>query len=90
MMALLSPPVPINEFINCVRLCAESTIFAFNDEAYKQNFGAAMGSPLSPVLANLCMELLESEYLPLVPDHLRPLFWVRYVDDRLMIYQKDR
>ena len=48
-----------------------------------------MGSPLSPVLANICMEMFESEYLPLIPERLRPFFWVRYVDDIFIIYDYD-
>ena len=33
--------------------------FVFNDRIYKQVHGCAMGSPVSPVVANLCMEEIE-------------------------------
>ena len=40
-----------------------------------------MGSPLSPVMANLFME--EFEKKALVTSTLKPEFWFRYVDDTL-------
>ena len=46
-----------------------------------------MGSPLSPILANLCMEFLEKNFIQSLPDDIRPIVWVRYVDDIFIIYQ---
>ena len=48
-----------------------------------------MGSPLSPIIANLCMEFLERDYILSLPTDIKPLFWVRYVDDIFIIYQHD-
>ena len=45
---------------------------------YEQVEGAAMGSPLSPVVANLYMEAFEKT---LEAALWKPAFWVRYVDD---------
>ena len=45
-----------------------------------------MGSPLSPILANLYMEYFESSLIPTIPDNLRPKVWLRYVDDVFVIY----
>ena len=47
-----------------------------------------MGSPLSPVLANLYMEYFEVELLPTLS--LRPIMWARYVDDIFAIWPHDR
>ena len=47
-----------------------------------------MGSPLSPVVANLYMEYFESELLPTLS--LRPSMWARYVDDIFAIWPHDR
>ena len=37
-------------------LCMKSTYFKFEDQLYEQTEGAPMGSPLSPVIADLYME----------------------------------
>ena len=47
-----------------------------------------MGSPLSPVLANLFMEYFESELLPTIMP--KPLLWLRYVDDIYLIWPNDQ
>ena len=79
-------PIPVNLFIRLVRLCAKSSIFLFDDKVYQQAYGVSMGSPLSPILANLYMEYFESTLLPQIPEHLRPSVWLRYVDDVFSIY----
>ena len=35
------------------------------------------------------MEYFESTLLPLIPEHLRPSVWLRYVDDVFGIYSHD-
>ena len=40
-----------------------------------------MGSSLSPVMANLYMEFFESYLLEDIPVEIRPILWLRYVDD---------
>ena len=80
-------PLPIGEFLDLIRLCVESTVFTFNGTAYKQKSGVAMGSPLSPILANICMKFLEVEILNNCPVHFKPKLWVRYVDDVFILFQ---
>ena len=84
---ILSLPIEIDSFLDLVRLSVTSTVFSFNNEGYKQKFGVAMGSPLSPILANLCMEFIESEILENCPAHLKPIVWLRYVDDIFIIFK---
>ena len=52
--------IPIETICNLVELCLKSTYFQFENNFYKQIEGASMGSPLSPVIANLYMEYFES------------------------------
>ena len=44
------------ETCKMTKLCLASTYFQFKDTFYEQVEGAAMGSPLSPIVANLYME----------------------------------
>ena len=59
-------------------LCLRTTYFDFQEEFYEQVDGAAMGSPLSPVIANIYMEAINT-----ADD--KPLLWVRYVEDTFTI-----
>ena len=42
----------LEEIIDLMTLCLENTSFKFRDEFYEMSGDLAMGSPLSPVLAN--------------------------------------
>ena len=64
-------------------LCLKSTYFRYNGCYYEQREGAAMGSPVSAVVANLYMEHFEQ--IALGTALHRPRFWKRYVDDTLCI-----
>ena len=45
-----------------------------------------MGSPLSPIIANLYMEAFEKQTISTAPHP--PTFWRRFVDDTFVIIQK--
>ncbi|XP_072025169.1 uncharacterized protein [Amphiura filiformis] len=47
-----------------------------------------MGSPVSPIVANLYMEWLEKEAIATAPVNCQPRLWKRYVDDVLEIVKK--
>ena len=46
-----------------LKLCLTTTCFQWREKFYEQTNGAAMGSPLSPVMANLFMEEFEKKAL---------------------------
>ena len=48
-----------DEIISLLEFILSNNYFMFNDSVYKQIHGCAMGSPVSPVVANLCMEVIE-------------------------------
>ena len=48
--------------------CLRSTYFVFQGKYYEQLEGAAMGSPLSPIIANIYMEEFETKALGTAPN----------------------
>ena len=62
-------------------LCTKNVHFTFNEEIYKQMDSVTMGSPLSPVLADIFMVELENNIVPVSWEYLS--FWKRYVDDTI-------
>ena len=48
-----------NDIISLMEFTLSNNYFVYNDRIYKQIHGCAMGSPVSPIVANLCMEVIE-------------------------------
>ncbi|CAF94542.1 unnamed protein product [Tetraodon nigroviridis] len=61
-------------------LCLNTTYFQFRESFYRQKHGCAMGSPVSPIVANLYMEEVEKRALSSFTG-AAPSRWFRYVDD---------
>ena len=57
-----------------------TTYFQFRGNIYQQRFGTAMGSPVSPIVANMYMEWLEKKAILTAPITCKPQLWKRYVD----------
>ena len=62
-------------------LCTKEVRFISSNGIYQQNDGAAMGSPLGPVLGAMFMVEFETSVIPTLDRSL--LKWKRYVDDTL-------
>lgn len=80
-------PQEQEEYITLFKECLEQNYFTFNNQYYIQNTGLPMGSPLSPLLADIYMNEMEVNLLksPHAKKHI--LFWFRYVDDILVGFQ---
>ena len=79
------------DIIELLKFVLTTTYFTFKGIIYKQRFGgAAMGSPVSPVVANLYVEFLEQQAITkeTAPIDCKPRLWKRYVDDILEIVRK--
>ena len=72
------------DIVDLFRECLTTTYFLWNGEYYQQRDGVAMGSPLSPVIANFYMEKFEDCVLATAPK--KPSIWLRYVDDTFAVW----
>ena len=59
--------------IKLLEFCLRSTYFVFQGQHFEQVEGAAMGSPLSLIVANIYMEHFEARALETAPHHPKPL-----------------
>ncbi|CAH3017759.1 unnamed protein product, partial [Porites evermanni] len=64
--------------------------FSFKGQLFKQKFCTAMGSPVSPILANCFMEWLEQKAIATAPMDCKPKLLKRYVDDILEIIERGK
>ena len=67
-------------------MCLKSTYFSYRGDFYEQTQGAAMGSLVSAVVANLYMEFFEE--LALESARVKPQLWKQYVDDTCCIMKR--
>ena len=77
--SVLSP----EQITKLVEVCLKITYFVYNSEYYEQLEGAAMGSPVSPIVVNIFMEHFEEIVLD-----SRFRLWRRYVDDVFCIIKR--
>ena len=58
----------VDQLTQLLELCLNTTYFMYSGDFYKQNKGPAMGSPISPIGANLYMEHFEKFALSTAPN----------------------
>ena len=58
----------VSQITSLLEYCLRSTYFVFQGEYYEQLEGAAMGSALSPIIANMYMEEFEIRALSTSPN----------------------
>ena len=71
--------IQIDNLMKMSTFCVETTYFGMGADIYRQEEGLALGSPLSPVLANIYMEYFGE--IVLGSTSLKPSMWLRYVDN---------
>ena len=76
----------INDIIRLLGFVLSNSFFIYNDTTYKQIHGCAMGSPVSAIVANLCMEVIEEQAIQQATTP--PRVWKRFVDDSFAIMKK--
>ncbi|XP_011882019.1 PREDICTED: uncharacterized protein LOC105569853 [Vollenhovia emeryi] len=78
----------LKQFLYATELVLSSTSFSFNGQFYEQIFGSPMGSPLSPILADLVMDDLETFCLEQLEFEVNTYY--RYVDDVFTIIPNNK
>ena len=78
----------VDDIVTLLDFVLNTTYFQYGGEVYRQKFGAAMGSPVSPIVCNIFMEDLEQKAVSTAPEYIRPRLWKRYVDDILEVVKQ--
>lgn len=84
----LNSTIPFNILHNLINFVFNNSVFIYDGLIYKQIFGCPMGSPLSPVIANLAMFQLEKDIVLNLNFEI-PIY-IRYVDDILLCLPEDK
>ena len=77
-------PTQIADLLNFV---LRSTYFQYSGPIYEQKDGAAMGSPVSAVIANIYGQEFEEQAITSAT--CKPKIWKRYVDDTFTVLDRD-
>ena len=73
----------ITQITSLLEFCLTNTYFLIQGKYYEQVQGAAMGSPISPLIVNIFMEEFEVKALSSFPHP--PSLWLRFVDYTFVI-----
>ena len=76
-----------NDFRDLINLATKKSFFRVNNKFYIQAGGAAMWSPLGPILANMFPSHHEENWLKKCPIEFKPSFYRRYVDDIFVLFE---
>jgi hypothetical protein len=60
--------------------------FTFQNQIYQPDNGVAMGSPISGTIAEIFLQKLERTHIKHLIDAKHLIFYTRYVDDILIVY----
>ena len=78
----------VEQVINLLKFCLKTTCFQFQGRFFEQLQGAATGSPISPIMANLYMEDFDIKAINIA--EYPPRMWKRYVDDTFVVIDSAR
>ena len=76
----------VGDIVLLLEFCLKNTYFSFQGQFNEQVEGMAMGSPVSPIVANLHMECFEQKVPSTAPT---PRLWHQYVDDTFAIQKEE-
>lgn len=81
--------IPKKKFLEMLKFCVlDNNYFSFNKNLHKQVFGTPMGSPLSPILADIIMEDLLDNVMK--KGNLNIKLILKYVDDLFAVIPEEK
>jgi len=75
-----------NQIITLLETILGQNYFTFQNQIYQPDKGVAMGSPISGTVAEIFLQQLEKTHIKHLIDSKHLIFYARYVDDILIIY----
>lgn len=78
------------DILNLVKIILKQDFIEFKNEIWEQKGGLSIGSPLSPVLADLYMDMIESEIFKEEIVRNQVKIWLRFVDDVFLIVKNGK
>jgi len=82
--------VIIDQTLHLLKTTLGQNYFQHNNQFYQLDKGITMGSPISSTLAEIYLQYLEEEYIKHCLEHKDIVYYRRYVDDLLIIYDQSR
>jgi Reverse transcriptase (RNA-dependent DNA polymerase) len=77
-----------NNFSVLLRAATSDIQFIFESKTFVQHNGVAMGAPLAPVIADICMAHMETSLMEQL-EQIGVCEWHRYVDDTVVLLEPD-
>jgi hypothetical protein len=82
------PDVYIQTMIRILTTVSDQDFFQFNNKIYQQKEGLPMGAPFSSILAETYIQNIENNIIINILQNSKILGYYRYVDDILLVYNK--
>jgi hypothetical protein len=74
------------QILKLLETILQQNYFSFQNNTYQPEKGVSMGSPISNTVAEIFLQYLENTHLKHVLESKHIVFYTRYVDDILIIY----
>ena len=76
--------------LNIIHTVIKQNYFQYDGQIYKPEKGIAMGSPISSTIAEIYIQYFENIYIKHWIESTEIIFYKRYVDDILIVYDKHK
>ena len=78
------------QILQLLKIITEQNYFQHSNQYFKPEKGIAMGSPISGTLAEIYLQLIEEQYIKLWIENQNIIYYKRYFDDILIIFDASR